>query len=158
MTHLRVHVLGPLRVLDDSGAEIKLASRKSRALLAYLALCPSESHARDRLATLLWENADDELARTSLRQAVASLRKALPETFQSALVTTTDSVALDGNSLQCDVAQFKSAVTTPTRASLQTAVQLYRGDLLEGFDARSAMFEEHTALMENLAELRKWWS
>lgn len=142
VTHLWVQVLGPLRVLDASGAEIKLASRKSRALLAYLALRPSESHARDRLATLLWENADEELARTSLRQAVASLRKALPETFQSALVTTTDSVALDGNLIRCDVAQFKSACATPTRASLQTAAQLYRGDLLEGFDARSAMFEE----------------
>lgn len=142
MTQLCVQVLGPLRVLDECGAEIKLASRKSRALLAYLALRPSESHARDRLATLLWEHADDELARTSLRQALASLRKALPESLQSALLTTTDTVALDGDCVQCDVTQFKSSVITPTRASLQTAAQLYRGDLLEGFDARSANFEE----------------
>lgn len=142
MTHLCLQVLGPLRVLDEHGVEIKLASRKSRALLAYLALRPSESHARDRLAALLWEQADDELARTSLRQAIASLRKSLPERHQGAIITTTDAIALNADSIQCDVTRFKSAISTPTRASLQTAAQLYRGDLLEGFDARSASFEE----------------
>ena len=150
MNQLALQVLGPLRLLrahgttsgTATGIEIKIASRKSRALLAYLALRPGESHARDRLATLLWEDADEELARTSLRQAIAALRKALPEGCQSALITATDSVALDTATLECDIVQFREALNTPTRASLQLAAQLYRGDLLEGFDARSAAFDE----------------
>jgi DNA-binding SARP family transcriptional activator len=76
MTELTLQVLGAFRVQDAAGAEIRIASRKGRALLAYLALRPGESHSRDRLATLLWEDADEELARTSLRQALAALRSA----------------------------------------------------------------------------------
>lgn len=67
MTRLTLQLLGPLRVLDEHGAELKISSRKSRALLAYMALRPGESQGRQKLAALLWEEADDELARTSLR-------------------------------------------------------------------------------------------
>lgn len=142
MSQLTLQLLGPLRVLDGASAEIKIASRKSRALLAYLALRPSESHARDRLATLLWEDADEELARTSLRQAIAALRKALPRSFHSALIATTDSIALDGQAIDCDLARFRQALASATRPALQEAAELYRGDLLDGFDARSTAFDE----------------
>ena len=142
MSQLTLQLLGPLRVLDGASAEIKIASRKSRALLAYLALRPSESHARDRLAALLWEDADEELARTSLRQAIAALRKALPRSLHSALIATTDSIALDGRVLDCDLARFRQALTSATRPALQEAAELYRGDLLDGFDARSTAFDE----------------
>lgn len=141
MKHLFLQLLGPLRVLN-SGAEIKIASRKSRALLAYLALRPSESHDRERLASLLWEDADDELARTSLRQAIAALRKSLPEGCQNALITATDSVALDADAFDSDLSRFRECLNTATRTGLQQIVELYRGDLLEGFDARSAAFDE----------------
>lgn len=142
MTRLTLQLLGPLRVLDAGGTEIKIPSRKSRALLAYLATRPSESHARDRLASLLWEEADEELARTSLRQAIAALRKALPQACHAALVTTTDSVALDAAALHCDLVRFREALNSATKAALQEAAELYRGDLLDGFDARSTAFDE----------------
>lgn len=142
MSRLTLQLLGPLRVLDDASAEIKIASRKSRALLAYLALRPSESHARDRLAALLWEDADEELARTSLRQAIAALRKALPQSCHSALIATTDSIALDARAFDCDLGRFRQALASATRPALQEAAELYRGDLLDGFDARSTAFDE----------------
>lgn len=142
MTQLIVQLLGPLRVLDAQGAEIKIPSRKSRALLAYLAARPAESHARERLAALLWEGADEELARTSLRQAISALRKALPPCCHGALVATTDSIALDDGDLDCDLVRFRSALAVASKSALQEATGLYRGDLLEGFDARSAAFEE----------------
>ena len=86
LTELNLQVLGAFRVHDSAGVEIRIASRKGRALLAYLALRPGESHSRDRLATLLWEDADEELARTSLRQALAALRKSLPADAHKALL------------------------------------------------------------------------
>src|SRR5688572_29513763 len=92
---LTLQVLGAFHVRDASGGEIRIASRKGRALLAYLALRPGESHSRDRLANLLWEDADEELARTSLRQALAALRKSLPPNAQSALRADTESVGVD---------------------------------------------------------------
>ncbi|MFO7306368.1 MAG: AAA family ATPase [Gammaproteobacteria bacterium] len=142
MTRLTLQLLGPLRVLDEHGAELKISSRKSRALLAYMALRPGESQGRQKLAALLWEEADDELARTSLRQAVATLRKALPKSCQHALVTTSDSIALDPQLIESDLMRLRRALAAATCASLQEAVELLRGELLDGLDARSSAFDE----------------
>src|SRR5687768_5307918 len=139
---LTLQVLGAFHVRDSGGGEIRIASRKGRALLAYLALRPGESHSRDRLANLLWEDADEELARTSLRQALAALRKALPTGAQAALMADTESVGVDGGVLQSDIAAFRNSLLAGTRTSLQEAISHYRGDLLDGFDARSTAFDE----------------
>ncbi|MGH8237400.1 MAG: BTAD domain-containing putative transcriptional regulator, partial [Steroidobacteraceae bacterium] len=145
MTELNLQVLGAFRVQDAAGAEIRIASRKGRALLAYLALRPGESHSRDRLATLLWEDADEELARTSLRQALAALRKSLPADAHKALLADTDSVGIDPAIVRSDLHAFRRALNAGTRTSLQEAMTHYRGDLLDGFDARSTAFDEWLA-------------
>ena len=142
MTELTLQVLGAFRVQDAAGAEIRIASRKGRALLAYLALRPGESHSRDRLATLLWEDADEELARTSLRQALAALRKSLPADAHKALLADTESVGIDPAVVRSDLNAFRRALNAGTRTSLQEAMGHYRGDLLDGFDARSTAFDE----------------
>lgn len=135
-------MLGSFHVRDASGGEVRIASRKGRALLAYLALRPDESHSRDRLANLLWEDADEELARTSLRQALAALRKSLPAGAQAALLADTETVGVDSGLLQSDIGAFRDSLLAGTRTSLQDAINHYRGDLLDGFDARSTAFDE----------------
>ncbi len=142
MSELTLQVLGAFRVHDSAGSEIRIASRKGRALLAYLALRPDESHSRERLAMLLWEGADEELARTSLRQALAALRKALPKSAQAALLADTESVGVDGKLIVTDLLSFKRSIADGTRTALKGAVAQYRGDLLDGFDARSTAFDE----------------
>ena len=141
MGELAIHALGGFRLVDRDGREIKIRSRKGRALLAYLAARSDESHSRDRLATLLWEDTDEELARTSLRQAVASLRKALPADVQHALRTDTESVALDKNVVDSDLNTLRVALAAGTAGALRTALDHYRGELLDGVDAKSAAFE-----------------
>jgi DNA-binding SARP family transcriptional activator len=69
LTQLVLQLLGGFAVRDTAGTELRIASRKGRALLAFLAARAGETHSRDRLASLLWEEADEELARTSLRSA-----------------------------------------------------------------------------------------
>lgn len=142
VNELTLQVLGSFHVRDASGGEVRIASRKGRALLAYLALRPGESHSRDRLANLLWEDTDEELARTSLRQALAALRKALPTGAQAALLADTESVGVDAGLLQSDIMAFRNSLLAGTRTSLQEAIHHYRGDLLDGFDARSTAFDE----------------
>lgn len=139
---LTLQVLGSFHVRDASGCEVRIASRKGRALLAYLALRPGESHGRERLANLLWEDADEELARTSLRQALAALRKSLPAGAQAALQADAESVGIDPAWLSSDIQSFRHALLAGTRTSLQDAINQYRGDLLDGFDARSTAFDE----------------
>jgi len=145
LNELNLQVLGAFRVQDAAGTEIRIASRKGRALLAYLAMRPGESHSRDRLATLLWEDADEELARTSLRQALAALRKSLPTDAHKGLLADTESVGIDPAVVHSDLHAFRRALVAGTRTALQEAMTHYRGDLLDGFDARSTAFDEWLA-------------
>lgn len=70
---IRLH--GDFRVVDcATGADATPRSRKSRALLAYLALAPDRCAGRERLTGLLWSDRGEEQARASLRQALAELR------------------------------------------------------------------------------------
>ncbi|MGE0697935.1 MAG: BTAD domain-containing putative transcriptional regulator [Hyphomicrobiaceae bacterium] len=73
----RLQVLGGLRLMATDGRVIELPTRKSALLLAYLAVPAGSTHARDRLAGLLWPSSGQEQARGSLRHALAALRKVL---------------------------------------------------------------------------------
>lgn len=142
MTQLVLQLLGGFRVQDAAGSEIRITSRKGRALLAYLAMRAGDTQSRDRLATLLWEEADEELARTSLRQALAALRKSLPDSVHPALFTDSNALGLDPALIDSDIAALRRSLNAGTRTALQEALAHYRGDLLEGFDARSTAFDE----------------
>ena len=73
----RLQVLGGLALTTADGRAIELPTRKSALLLAYLAVPAAVTHARDKLADLLWPLSGQDQARGSLRQALAALRKQL---------------------------------------------------------------------------------
>jgi len=51
-------------------------ARKTRGMVAFLALAPGGSATREKLAGLLWSDRQEEQARGSLRQSVTELRAA----------------------------------------------------------------------------------
>lgn len=87
---------------------------KSLALLAYLALEPG-AHSRDSLTALLWGEYPEAKARASLRQALAHLREALPDSIRVDRTT----VELVG-AVECDVTTFlRLAKEAPRQAAEQ---------------------------------------
>ncbi|UCI21368.1 trifolitoxin synthesis, TfuA [Mesorhizobium sp. B2-1-8] len=56
-----------------------MRNRKSRAVLAYLALSPHGFETRERICGLLWSESDEARARASLRQTVVDLKACLAE-------------------------------------------------------------------------------
>jgi DNA-binding SARP family transcriptional activator len=105
---LEVRLAGGL-ALRTGGAELPPpASRRARAVLAYLALRPG-AHARARLAAQFWPDVLDESARTSLRAALSELRRALGPAAGH-LVATRETVALDGAGLAVDTRAFEAAL------------------------------------------------
>ncbi|TAH50653.1 MAG: transcriptional regulator, partial [Betaproteobacteria bacterium] len=73
---MHIRLLGPLSVRRD-GAELALpASRKVRALIAYLALAP-RAVSRSRLCELLWDVPNDP--RGELRWCLSKMRHVLDE-------------------------------------------------------------------------------
>jgi len=124
-------LLGTLSLTTADGREVgSLLSQPRRlALLAYLAAAtPRGPHRRDTLLALFWPEFDQEHARAALRQSLHVLRSALGA---DAMVSRGDEeIGLDFERIWCDVAAFAGAIVG---GELGQALDLYRGNLLEGF-------------------------
>src|SRR5262245_56929093 len=81
--------------VGTAGPALPLLSRKTRALLAYLALPAGRAHSREALAGLLWADTGDSQARNNLRHALVELRRALARARIAALIVDGETLALD---------------------------------------------------------------
>ena len=99
---MQLRLLGPMAVIADGKALPLPASRKTRALLGYLA-AEAKPVRRDRLTHLFWEIPDDP--RGSLRWSLSKLRGLLA----GAIVADRETAALDASGLSIDYTELKSA-------------------------------------------------
>ena len=141
MPRLNLALLGGFQGRVDASAPLTLPTRKSQALLAFLALPPGRSHPREKLASLLWGGMREPQARRGLRQSLFTLRKAV-DAEPPALLIDGETVALNPTSVDVDVVEFERQVAEGTPAALERAATLYRGELLEGLALQEAPFEE----------------
>ena len=125
-----------------AGPMLDIVAKKTRALLAFLALANGRACSRDKLVGLLWSDRADEQARNSLRQALTELGKALGAIEPAPLVKQRDTLALDMTALEVDALLFEKHAAGDAISDLRRAVELYAGDLLDGLDVRDATFEE----------------
>src|SRR5215467_3298886 len=141
VAELTVCALGSFSV-RAAGKPLIFRTKKSRGLLAYLALGQGQMYAREHLASLLWGDSSDEQARHSLRQALSDLRKALPRVRPEILRSDPDGVALTPTAVELDVATFERLVAIGTPQTLAEAAELYRGLLLQGLSFKEESWEE----------------
>ena len=129
MIELRLFGGLDLRRRDGRELESILTQPKRVALLAFLAAAtPHRLHRRDTLLGLFWPELDQDHARAALRQALHGLRQSL-----GADVLTSrgdEEVGVGEQLLWCDVRAFQHALEASDWSS---ALELYRGGLLEGF-------------------------
>lgn len=126
----RLSLLGPFHLADPSGRVLEVASRKNRLLLAMLALSPGRTMSRDRLAGLLWSEHNDEQARTSLRQALAVLRKDLKGQDSAFFAGLDGSVTLHQDCILIDTDVFLQDAECAAQGALEHAISLWRGPFL----------------------------
>lgn len=110
--------------------------RKTRGLLAILALAAPRPVVRSRLAELLWSRRLEEQARASLRQEIHRLLEALAPVGADILTVTRDHLALKPELVWVDVEEVLKA-TTSDPASLA----LLDGELLDEFDGLDPAFD-----------------
>lgn len=146
MAHLRLTVLGGLQLrLAEGDSRVHLPTRKSGALLAYLALAPGALRSREQLAGTLWGRSAEDQARASLRQMLSTLRRTLRTDSVPIIRTDGDSVSLDTTAVDVDALQFERLAAQQSPESLEAGVGLYQGALLEGFSLREEGFDEWMA-------------
>ncbi|HEU4591383.1 MAG TPA: hypothetical protein VFS13_10780 [Steroidobacteraceae bacterium] len=127
---LRLQMLGVLTVASDGGAVDLPASRKARALLAFLALTPRPVK-RQRLCDLLWENTADP--RAELRWHLSKLRAVVGA---ERIRQDDDCVRLELADSHVDTREVQRALQSGL-ASLgvpraRELLAMFRGEFLEG--------------------------
>jgi DNA-binding SARP family transcriptional activator len=139
---LRLTVLGGFNAGLVSGAPLALTTRKTRALVTYLALKAGQRLSRETLMALLWGDQTDEQARRNLRHSLWELRRACGPAHEHLLRADNDAVSLDPAHLDCDVLAFERAVLDATPEAFARAAVLYRGELLDGFSLKEVAFQD----------------
>ncbi|HMB97428.1 MAG TPA: BTAD domain-containing putative transcriptional regulator [Balneolaceae bacterium] len=133
---IKLKILGPaeLRSADGELEHSFLAGPKRLALLAYLILNrPRGMQRRDRILPLLWPEKGQKSARNSLSNLLYHIRKKLGRDI---LITRgTEELGIDASKFQCDALKFEKLIE---EGKMRDAIELYRGDLLEGLHVSDA--------------------
>ncbi|MFO7633509.1 MAG: BTAD domain-containing putative transcriptional regulator [Caldilinea sp.] len=156
---LELSLLTPLTIRRD-GVILKLPSRRTEALLVYL-IRNRQTHARDVLAQLLWDDLPQTTAQGNLRVLLANLRKELAPyvtiTRQTVAFNAESAHRLDLDGLETVLAAARDeidrtgVIARKTATALGEALLGYQGELLPGFFLRDGHgFEEW------LATEREW--
>jgi DNA-binding SARP family transcriptional activator/TolB-like protein len=99
---LRLRLMGPMEIYDSLGRVSLPRTRKSRAILAILAMASPRPVLRMNLTALLWSQRQKEQARASLRQAVHELQDVLSPAWGNLLHAERHHLSLHGAGLSVD--------------------------------------------------------
>jgi DNA-binding SARP family transcriptional activator len=163
---LRVRLLGPLAICRDGVAVALPASRKVRALIAYLSVA-RHAVSRSQLCELLWDIPNDP--RGELRWCLSKLRSVLDQPGRRRLEARDDTVKLDLADCFVDAVEITRAadegIETLAPGRLRELSALFNGEFLDGLQIdRNPSFNGwltaqrrrfrgcHAALLEHLAE------
>ena len=165
---LSVRLFGELELRLGDERLPRLESAQGRSLLAFLLLHRDAPQSRHRLAFMLWPDSNEAQALTNLRHLIHTLRQASPELDQFLDVTSQTLQWREDASSWIDIAAFDAAQAaadapglTARREleALRTAIDLYRGDLLEGcydewvLDVRERFRDRYLSHLLRLAEV-----
>ena len=132
---VRVRLLGKMTI-SRRGATLPLpASRKARALLAFLAVSPAPV-SRSHLCELLWDVPNDP--RGELRWCLSKLRRILDEPGRHRVETGSDAIRLDLTDCFVDALEVARAdrdgIDTLDAERLRAISALFAGEFLEGLE------------------------
>lgn len=132
---LTIRLLGEIEVCRDDSVQPLPPSRKTRALLAYLALT-ARPHRRERLCSLFWEIPHDP--RGALRWSLSRLRPLVDEPDRPRIEADRETVGFAASDAEIDVLAVRRALAggteTLSTATLEALAARFRGELLEGQD------------------------
>jgi len=170
MRHLTIRLFGGLDVRCGTPAQLVFPTRKARGIFAFLALSQGRTFSRDVLCGMFWEESPEEVARKGLRTELWRIRHAFesipvdPDRFLLCLgsqvgVRRDESIWVDTIEFEERVHDVHHATPSPAggrhRENLERAVELYRGDLLEGMYDRWCCTERGRLRLEFLRVLEE---
>lgn len=157
---LRLNLFGGASIDGPDGpAGGRGAQGRRLALLALLACARGRAVKRDKLVAILWPESPTERARAQLSDDLYLVRSALGD---DVIRSAGDELALNSDAMESDVGTFERLLD---EGSLERAVELFAGPLLDGFHVadsqefdrwleaeRTRLAARHAAALETLAE------
>jgi len=138
---VRLRLIGQMEAWTLTSESILPTGRKTRALLAILALSSPRPVLRSKLAELLWSRRPEEQARASLRQEIHRLLEALHPVGQQIMSVQRDHLTLRPGTVWVDVEEVLRA-----SSSKPQALTLLDGELLEDLDGVDPSFDTWLAM------------
>lgn len=132
-------LFGPFTVQGSNGQDLTPKSRKSRAILAMLAVAPRGARSRVWLRDKLWSDRGEDQASASLRQALLDIRSALGPSAAHLISADKHTVSLDLAALHIDALHLLQPDGIKGSG-------LHTENFLEGIDVRDPEFEEWLTL------------
>jgi DNA-binding SARP family transcriptional activator len=148
MASWHIQMFGQLRIARDGEPLAGIEPRKAQELFCYLLFYRGHVYPRETLAGLLWGDSTTAQSKKSLRQALWQLQSGLgapaPASTIRLLLVEPEWVQINQQAdLWLDVAEFEAIYEAvqgcrgeefdgSVAARVRSAVELYRGDLLEG--------------------------
>ena len=154
---LAIKLLGKLEIRRGGRALPLPPSRKTRALLAYLA-ATHQAHSRAHLCEMFWEGPDDP--RAALRWSLTKIRALLDDEHAQRLVADHERARLEDSDVEVDLlAIHRELGSSPARATTETlkrAAERFGGEFLDGLDLPECYryHEWWTAERESIRTLR----
>jgi class 3 adenylate cyclase/predicted ATPase len=131
-SRLNLAVLGEFRVLRDGQPVVLPPSKKTRALLAYLAVVQRPQR-RERLCEMFWEIPDDP--RGALRWSLSRIRQIVDSDSEGWVRADRNFVTLDTARFDCDFRQIAGLKPEQVEkldvASLEALAEAFKGGFLE---------------------------
>jgi len=132
---LQVHVLGSFAVSRHQTRLPLPRSKKTRALLAYLAVT-NRAHSRDRLCAMFWPIPDDP--RAALRWSLSRLRPLVDDRDCRRIIADRESVRVDLAGANVDLLSLRGIARNGVDAFatdvLCQAAEALEGEFLEGLE------------------------
>jgi pimeloyl-ACP methyl ester carboxylesterase/DNA-binding SARP family transcriptional activator len=129
---LDLSLIGEIAVTNGSEQVVLPASKKTRALLVYLAATGKEQR-RERLCQLFWDVPDDP--KGALRWSLSKLRHAVDGRDVTRLVANRETVRLSLDHARCDLFELVELADASDIPSLEQAAQ-HAGEFAPGLDLR----------------------
>jgi len=174
MPHLSVRVFGKLSIKRNDNTVHGLDACKLQELFTYILVFRESPHSRESLAALLWGDSSTAQSKKYLRQALWQLQRVLGSRSDKGddriFDVAADWVSFNSDSdIWLDVAVFEQAfsvarevagqhLNTSQAQTLDHAIQLYQGDLLEGWYQDWCLFERERLQTNYLIMLDKMMS
>jgi len=163
---LRIEMLGGLRV--TAGATVlppgAWKRRKARDLFAYLVTMRGRLVPRARLIDLFWPEMEGDAAHDTLRVTVSAIRRAVGDVvkcennayrFAAPAGTVVDTEIFDGAVEAARAAQAEGAKDR-ARREFSAAVEVYRGDFMDGFEDGGWQWRDRERLRAAFIEALRW--